>query len=290
MPPGSGSTDSPSPAAGGWAAPRPFSRRRSLWYGLTLPYAALRLVLATRTLLFWSILPIVLTLVLYVWVIGAVQDWAMAQIVSTLRAWGWDPGGWIVWTISLASQMVLILVGALTFAFTSTVVASPFNDVLAERTEAVAEPPLPPADSRGLRAQLRLVWIDLVKTVAATAAGLIALLFAWVPGLNLLSFLVVCLLVCFQYTSYPQTRRRERLGRGFAFLLRHVWACSGFGASVSLLYAIPVVSSFTLPLAVVGGTLLVARAQGGTGQTGPGQTGTGQTGTGQTGTVLARLR
>jgi uncharacterized protein involved in cysteine biosynthesis len=69
--------------------------------------------------------------------------------------------------------------------------------------------------------------------------------------------------VCFQYTSYPQTRRQERLGHGVWFLLRHAWACSGFGATITLLYAVPFVSSLALPVAVVGGTLLVARAGAG---------------------------
>ncbi len=242
---------------------RRLSRLGSLWYGLGLPYAALRLVAATPALLLWSLLPIGLTLLLYVWVIAALQDWAMARILVIFTAWGWNPAGWIVWTVSIASHAVLILVGALTFAFTSTVVASPFNDILAERTEAVATPPMAPARNRGLRAQLRLVWIDLAKTVAATTAGFAAVLFAWVPVLNLLSIIAVCLLVCFQYTSYPQTRRHVRLARGFEFLVRHVWACVGFGGAITVLYSVPIVSSVALPLAVVGGTLLVARAQAG---------------------------
>lgn len=241
------------------------SRPRSFWYGLTLPYTALRLVLATPTLLVWSLLPIVLTLVLYIYIIGALQGWALARVLGHLEAWGWDPGGWALWAVSVGTKLVLVLVGALTFTFASTVVASPFNDILAQRTEAVATPPLPPAENPGLRAQVRLIWIDQVKTVAATAAGIMAVLCSWIPGVNVVSAVVVCLLVCFQYTSYPQTRRGERVGNGLRFLIRHAWACVGFGAAITFLYSIPVVASFTLPLAVVGGTLLVARAGGGPG-------------------------
>jgi uncharacterized protein involved in cysteine biosynthesis len=238
-------------------------RVRSFLYGLTLPYTAARLIVVTPALLFWSLLPVAITLALYVYVIGALQGWVLEQLHAYFGAWGWDPAGWTAWTVSLMSRIVLILVGALTFTFASTVVASPFNDMLAARAEPLATPPLPPVASGGLTAQAHLVWIDLVKTVAATMAGFVAVLFSWVPMLNLAAAVAVCLLVCFQYTSYPQTRRQERLARGLRFLWRHAWACSGFGAAITVLYAIPLVSSLALPVAVVGGTLLVARAGGG---------------------------
>lgn len=231
---------------------------------MTLPYAAARLILVTPTLLFWSLVPVAITLALYVYVIAALQGWVLDQLHAYFDLWGWDPGGWIAWTVSFVSRVVLILAGALTFAFASTVVASPFNDVLAARAEPLAMPPLPPVEHRGIAAQAHLIWIDLVKTVAATVTGFVAILFSWVPVLNVGAAVAVCLLVCFQYTSYPQTRRQERLGRGLRFLLRHAWACTGFGATITLLYAIPFVSSLALPVAVVGGTLLVARASAGT--------------------------
>jgi uncharacterized protein involved in cysteine biosynthesis len=227
---------------------------------LTLPYAAARLILATPRLLFWSLLPVAITLALYVYVIAALQGWVLVQLYAYLQLWGWDPSGWIAWTVSWVSRLLLVLAGALTFTFASTVVASPFNDILAARAEPLASPPLPPVAAHGVAAQARLVWIDLVKTVAATIAGFVAILCSWVPLLNVGAAVAVCLLVCFQYTSYPQTRRQERLGPGLWFLVRHAWACTGFGAAVTLLYAIPFVSSLALPVAVVGGTLLVARA------------------------------
>jgi CysZ protein len=241
------------------------SRRRSLAYGLGLPYTAARLIVVTPSLLFWSLLPVLLTLFLYVYLIATLQDWALDQVRAAVAGWGWDPGGWIVWTVSLVSGLLLVLVGALTFTFASTVVSSPFNDLLAERAERWATPPLPLVERHGLAAQARLVWIDLLKSVAATVAGFAAVLFSWVPLLNVAAVVAVCLLVCFQYTSYPQTRRQERLGAGVRFLWRHAWACAGFGATITLLYAVPFVSSLALPVAVVGGTLLVARARGGAG-------------------------
>jgi uncharacterized protein involved in cysteine biosynthesis len=81
-----------------------------------------------------------------------------------------------------------------------------------------------------------------------------------VNGCKYCAFAVAFLLVMFHYI-YPQTRRGLGFRYGLGFLWRHAYACLGFGASISFLFAIPFASSFALPLAVVGGTLLVARAQ-----------------------------
>jgi uncharacterized protein involved in cysteine biosynthesis len=43
---------------------------------------------------------------------------------------------------------------------------------------------------------------------------------------------------------------------------RHPFACAGFGAVTLLLFSIPLLSVVALPLSVVGGTFLYARAAG----------------------------
>jgi uncharacterized protein involved in cysteine biosynthesis len=112
-------------------------------------------------------------------------------------------------------------------------------------------------------AKLRLILIDLGKSVAAAVATFGAILLSWVPVLNFAAFALAFLLVCFQYISYPQTRRGQGIREGLKFLLHHPFACLGFGASLTFLFSIPLVSSLCFPMAVVGGTLLVARSQRG---------------------------
>jgi uncharacterized protein involved in cysteine biosynthesis len=242
------------------------SRRASLRFGATLPWRAARLVARTPGLLLWSVLPIVVTLVLYYQGIGFLIDRAQALLAGWFVDWGLEPGGLLFWALELMTRSVLLLVAAVSFAFASSVVASPFNDRLALATERHARPPLPAAAPAGAEAQLRVIALDLLKATAAGVASLVALLVAWIPVVNLFSFAAAFLLVCFQYLSYPQTRRGVGLRAGLAFLWRHVWSCAGFGASVSVLFALPILSSLALPLAVVGGTLLAARCPGGDGR------------------------
>ncbi len=239
-----------------------FPRTRSLWFGLTLPYQALKLIFTNKSLLFWSALPLALTFILFIYGISQLQDWAISLLQEYIARLGFDPAGLIGRFFMLSGKMILWMVAALTFIFTSSIVASPFNDILAERSERVTEIPLPPVTKKTLKAQVKLIGIDLFKTAIAFMAAVFAILICWVPVANIFAFILAFLLVTFQYISYPQSRRSIGLRQGAKFLWHHIYACTGFGAILTFLFAIPFLSSFILPLAVVGGTLLAARAPG----------------------------
>jgi CysZ protein len=238
---------------------------RSLRAGLVLPWEATRLVVRTPVLMLFAALPIALTLVLYYFVIAELTDLIQTVVSGWFVTFGLDAGGLIVRALDLMTALVLALVAAVTFAFTASIIASPFNDLLAERAKRYAAPALSAAPEHTPRQQLTLIWIDLLKAAAAGFGAFFALLVVWIPFVNAVSFGVAFILVSFQYLSYPQTRRGIGLGGGLLFLWRHAWACAGFGATISFLFAIPLVQSLALPVAVVGGTLLAARAPGGEG-------------------------
>ncbi|MHC4138748.1 MAG: EI24 domain-containing protein [Planctomycetota bacterium] len=239
-----------------------FPRTRSLWFGLTLPYRALKLIFINKSLLFWSALPLALTFILFIYGISQLQDWAISLLQDYVARLGFDPASLIGRFFMLSGKMILCMVAALTFIFTSSIVASPFNDILAERSERVTEIPLPPVTKKMLKAHVKLIGIDLFKTATAFFAAVFAIVFCWVPIVNIFAFILAFLLVTFQYISYPQTRRSIGLRQGAKFLWHHIYACTGFGAIFMFLFAVPFLSSFILPLAVVGGTLLAARAPG----------------------------
>jgi uncharacterized protein involved in cysteine biosynthesis len=239
-----------------------FQRVQSFWFGVKLPWKSLGIIIRSPQLLLWSTLPVTLTLVLYFYLIRFLQEESQLLLSRLFFQWGLGPETWGAWGIMILSKVALFVVAALSFSFVSSILASPFNDFLAETAEKFSIPPLSTVTSSGITDKVKLVLIDVAKTIAASAAGLIAILMSWVPILNVLAFGVAFLLVAFQYTSYPQTRRGIGIKEGAGFLWEHLWACCGFGAMISFLFAIPFVQSFALPLAVVGGTLLVGRAPG----------------------------
>jgi CysZ protein len=235
-------------------------KKLSFFFGLSLPLRAARLRLSQPRLLFWSALPALLTLAVSSYAVSAAKRAASAALTAYLISLGFDPTGWLAWTLGALLGLVLLIVGAATFSTLATLIASPLNDFLAESSEAFIEPRLPPAPSASWNGRARLILLDLVKSLAAGVGTLVALLVSWVPLVNFVGLALAALLVCFQYTSYPQTRRGVGLNEGLAFLFREFPSCLGFGLSVLALFSLPWISAFFLPLAVVGGTLLVAHA------------------------------
>ena len=236
-------------------------RVSSFWFGFSLPLRALKLIASKPKLIFWSLLPVLITFALYGVLISRSQDYASLALKQALSTWGFSPEGWLAHLLMILTEILIFLISALTFSFVATVTACPLNDFLAESVEPYTAPPLSAVTQRSIFGKIKLISIDVVKSSAAMAANLTALLFSWIPFVNIIALIATFLLVSFQFLSYPQTRRGQGLEEGITFLWKHCFACAGFGAAITLLFAIPFVSCLSLPLAVVGGTLLFARAQ-----------------------------
>jgi CysZ protein len=237
-----------------------FPRSRSFWFGFTLPLEAVRLIFSKPILFFWSLFPVILSLVLYFYVIIYIQDWAKNAVYHYIMMWGLNPEGWMAWILFVLTKLILFVVGALTFTFVAGAIASPFNDFLAESTEKV-KGLVVPEGATFFTFKVRIILIDLMKTLFAAAAGVAAILVSWIPVVNFFAFALTFLLVTFQYVSYPQTRRGQGIREGLWFLWQHMYACLGFGAVLSAMFALPFVSFLVIPLAVVGGTLLFEASQ-----------------------------
>jgi uncharacterized protein involved in cysteine biosynthesis len=210
-------------------------RFSSLYYGLTLPFAALKLILSKKRLMAWSALPIVLTLALSIWGTGALKIWVTGLGMQWLASRGYAPDSFAVHAALFFLKIVLFVLAAVTFSFIAGIIASPFNDFLAEASEPFTDPPLAPAPG-GLRDKIRAFFIDLLKTIVITAIQIILVLIGvvgfWLPGLNLIPFAAAFWLLAFQFISYPQTRRFEGFGEAMRFLGRHLFATLGFGATI----------------------------------------------------------
>ncbi|MEK6580351.1 MAG: EI24 domain-containing protein [Bdellovibrionota bacterium] len=240
---------------------KPLSPFFSFWFGLTLPLRSLGVILNSPRLMVWSLFPITLTLALYYYLIRHIQTAAEAGITAYFNSLGWNPQGWGTLGLVILTKVLILVLGAFTFSAAAGILSSPFNDFLAEAAEPLATPPLPAVKAGTFSIRLRLIGIDILKTLFATALTWASILVSWIPILNLMALMMTFLLVCFQFISYPQTRRGEGIGPGVQFLFRHLFSCLGFGAAFTFLFAIPIVSSFAIPLAVVSGTLLYARAK-----------------------------
>jgi CysZ protein len=69
-------------------------------------------------------------------------------------------------------------------------------------------------------------------------------------------FLFSATYLALDYTDWPASRRDERIRVRLARARAHRWAYLGFGAMVSVLLFVPIISLFLMPAAVAGGTRL----------------------------------
>ncbi len=239
----------------------------SFFYGLFLPFRATKLILKNRSLLLWSTIPFALTLAVSIYGVATLKTYLVGLGMHYLGLYGFAPESLTAQAAIILFKIVLFVLAAVSFSFLAGIIASPFNDFLAEATEPHVRPALPnlPEVSKKFSFRAKAIWIDIIKTIVVTGLQIFTLILAilviWIPGLNVLLMCLTFQLLTFQFVSYPQTRRGEGLGQGLKFLWNYFFACAGFGATIGTLFALPFISGFALPIAVVGGTLLYGRAK-----------------------------
>jgi CysZ protein len=229
----------------------------AFYHGLTNPLQAARAISKSLKLFTLAILPLTVSLALTFWSGTAIQGIIQGLTGSLLTWLGLSLTGWVGGLVAGLATLIAILLGAVLFTAVASLVATPFNDFLAEAAEPLAGLESVPTPS--LRLRLKLIWIDVLKTAAALLVLVTATALSWVPILNLFGFTLAALAIAFQYITYPQTRRGHGLRKSLGFITKNLASCFGFGLSYGFLFSIPVFSAFVIPLAVVGGTLLFGR-------------------------------
>jgi len=116
---------------------------QQFWFGFTLPLRAMKLILSKPKLIFWSLIPIVLTVFVYLLMITRLQFYIRNGLIQVFLQWGWNPNGWGSHLIIFLTQTLFILIGAVTFSSFANLIACPFNDYLAEKAERYTSPPSP---------------------------------------------------------------------------------------------------------------------------------------------------
>jgi CysZ protein len=235
---------------------------REIVFGFLVPVRALWLIVRTPRLIAWSTLPILLTLTLFGLGFFHAHELLRNIVQSFWGARGWNPQGLGSALFRYLVELLLFLASAMSFTFIASLLATPFNDFLAEASESYATPPLSKGLSLRFSQRLRLITLDVGKALFSGISTFLLIFLSWIPGVQVIAYPLTAVLVALQFLSFPATRRGSNLGQDLRLLRRHVWVCLGFGWATAMTLAVPFVSAFFLPVAVVGGTLLYARCVG----------------------------
>ncbi len=228
------------------------SRSKEFISGLTSPIRVLGLLLEHPGLLGLFILPMVITLIIVSSVIYGVLIglWNTLQglfqsVLGTASAWGSG-------ILSVLAGALLIYFSAFCLGILIQLIASPFNDILAEKTE-VACGETPPKTTLN---RLFLVFlIDLRKTGLTLSFTVVLFLIGLIPGIGLISIPGLALVQAFTFLSYPLSRRAIGIRGSFSWIRENFFRTLGFGLITLVLFSIPVINLFALPLSVIAGTI-----------------------------------
>jgi CysZ protein len=227
--------------------------------GFFTPLKAFALIARNKKLIGLSVLPVAVTAIIYVLVLALLIKFADTKLDGILSRTGLNQDNILYSVIHVLIAIVLIMASMLTFSLIANLVATPFNDLLAEAAEAFARPPLAPVSGLQFKDRVRQIWIEFRKSLVVLLIAFFVFLFSLIPIVGLLGMLAAPMLLAYEFASYPQTRRSYGIRRSLGFLRRNAAACFGFGLMCSVLFLIPFVSCLTLPLAVVGGMMLFAK-------------------------------
>ncbi|MEH6587722.1 MAG: sulfate transporter CysZ [Halioglobus sp.] len=167
---------------------------------------------------------------------------------------------WILWPLI---GVTFSLISGYLFTAMALIIASPFNGLLAEKTEELVTGK-PVSGPEGLANALMLVPRGVVRELAKlmyyVPMAAFVLLITFIPGLNavapVLWFLLGAWMMSIQFVDYPMDNHQLSFADVKEAVRSRRLSSMGFGGVVALCTGIPIVNFFVVPAAVVGATLL----------------------------------
>jgi CysZ protein len=231
--------------------------------GFFYPFRAGKFIKRHPALLKYIIVPFLINVVVFS---GAVY-WGLSFFNSIVvhyipqgDAWYWVILSYFLWTVAILMTMVLVFFG---FTVIGAIIASPFNDILSEKTEQLltglsSEEPF--VFKIFLRDAMQTVMDESKKIIIFVLLMLLLLPLNLLPGGSLpysvLSILLTVFFLVVEYTGYVFSRKHQTFRDQRHFIFANKFIMLGFGTGVMGVLAVPFLQFFCIPLGVVGATQL----------------------------------
>lgn len=213
-----------------------------------------------RKVLPFALIPLLINAVLFGSVIWFGVEWFGQFMESQLPEWlDWAVVRaflWILFAISAA------LVAFYTFTLIANLIAAPFNGWLSERVEVHLR------GGRGAEGEQRGLMGEIVASFGAELRKLVYMALWAIPLLILFLIPVVNLLappawlafgawmMALEYVDCPLGNHGVVFSRGRGLIRQRRWVALGFGGTVMVFTAIPVLNLVAMPVAIAGATAL----------------------------------
>jgi CysZ protein len=235
--------------------------------GLFSPLRAIKFLFSHPSLIRFFLFPFAINLLVFgfgTWAFIHYFDAILATFVSS-------PELWYQYILYYLLATVLSLLFAITFVFGFTavgnLVASPFNDLLSEKTEEIVlgrkidEPfslKMVMADAQtAVLNELKKIGLLILIQLTLLLTNLIPIVGSIIFAIT--SPIAVMFFLAYEYMDFTLSRKHLVFGEKWRIILDHKAACLGMGLGFFFTTVIPFVNFFVMPFAVIAATRLYLR-------------------------------
>jgi CysZ protein len=208
----------------------------------------------------YVLVPLAVNIIIFSGAIWAGSEW-FASLMERFNASVPDWLRWLDWLFWPVFVLALLVIVFYTFTLIANLIASPFNGLLAEKTEALLTG-RPLADTGDYKKLIKELPVTLVeetsKVLYALLWSLPFLVLAFVVPVvgPLIWFLFTAWMLAVQYSDFPMGNHGLRFRTMRATLRRRRALSLGFGAAAVGMTMIPVLNFVVMPAAVAGATAM----------------------------------
>ncbi len=221
-------------------------------------------ILTHREIRPFVIVPLLINLIIFIALniyLFSHMDDLSHWLISFLPEWEWLRVS-LGWLISALAIVIVLALSAYSFSFLASIIAAPFNGLLAEKVELLltGEGPQPESLSkmipRTLGRELQKIIYFLPRGIAIFIACFVL---GFIPILGILApiiaFAWASWSLCIQYSDYCFDNHQINFHQMRRELGEKKSISYGFGASIALLTLVPILNFFIMPAAVAGGAV-----------------------------------
>ena len=231
--------------------------------GFFYPFRAGKFIRNHPVLLKYIIVPFLINFV----VLSLAVFWGLSFFNSVVvhyipqgDAWYWVILSYFLWALAILMTMILVFFG---FTVTGAIIASPFNDILSEKTEEILTGIIneePFVFKIFLKDALQTVMDESKKIFIFVILMLLLLPLNLIPGgtlpYSILSVLLTVFFLVVEYTGYVFYRKHLTFRDQRRFIFSQKFLMLGFGTGIMGVLAVPFLQFLCIPLGVVGATQL----------------------------------
>jgi CysZ protein len=232
--------------------------------GFFAPFRSVRVLRNNPRLLPYIIIPFLINLIVFSGAVYLGLDFFGTTVVEQLPqgdAWYWAALYWLIWSLAVLVTAVLVF---FTFTVVGNLIASPFNDLLSERTEqALSGETNDEVFSIGqfFSDAWRTVLLEAKKMLIFVVVMVLILPLNLLPGVGngiytVLAVGLTLFFLSFEYLGFVMVRKRKFFSEQKSYIFARKFLMLGFSCGVMVILAIPLFQMLCIPLAVIGVTRL----------------------------------